>query len=59
MQFKQNTSLYNKARQLAKDPDVKCACAEEQIDEDELAFAELVAYIDKFVGTEDPSVLKL
>ena len=52
-------SLYNKARQLSKDADVKSACTEEPINEDELAFAELVAYIDEFMETEDPSVLKL
>ena len=52
-------SLYNKARQQSKDADVKSACTEEPINEDELAFAELVAYIDEFMETEDPSVLKL
>ena len=52
-------SLYNKARQLSKDADVNSACTEEPINEDELAFAELVAYIDEFMETEDPSVLKL
>lgn len=38
-----------KARQLAKDLNVKSNCTEEPINEDELAFSELVAYIAELI----------
>jgi len=42
-------SLYNTARQLAQHPDVKSTCSEEPSSEDELSFAELVAYIVAYI----------
>ena len=51
--------LYNQARKLALSLNSENASSYKPIDKEELAFSELVAFIDESLEVEEPAVLKL